>query len=278
MTKRCFISTGLCLVAGWVSAAPVKSTHSEAELVAEVESVKAGAPFWVAVRLQLEAGWHTYWKNPGDAGMATRIKWDLPPEWQAGPIEWPTPSRIESDGIVSFGYSGEVVLLSQVTPPDTVATEKVVRIAAKVDWLVCQDVCVPARGELELSLPVSEAEAQLDAGRTALFAAARAALPSEPGEWGFRVRPEPGGIRAMVIPPAGRSNRVESVEFFPEKQNLFSYDPVSWYRTPNGYGMELKPAATATAIATRLVGVLVTPDGWFGPGSAKAMLVNEPVQ
>src|SRR5690349_11855167 len=56
----------------------IKAAHVDAELVSEVESIQPGQPFWVALRLKMEEHWHTYWQNPGDSGLATKITWNLP--------------------------------------------------------------------------------------------------------------------------------------------------------------------------------------------------------
>ncbi len=76
------------------AAAPPMSELVQAELLAEPASIVPGQPFWVAVRLRMKAGWHTYWRNPGDSGEATTIAWQLPSGFEAGPIVWPAPSRL----------------------------------------------------------------------------------------------------------------------------------------------------------------------------------------
>ncbi len=70
---------------------PVKTAHVEAELVAAKTALVPGEPITVALRLVLEKGWHTYWRNPGDSGLPTTLAWTLPAGIEAGPIEWPAP-------------------------------------------------------------------------------------------------------------------------------------------------------------------------------------------
>src|SRR5690348_9511984 len=77
---------------GPASAAPPKATDLvKAELVAEPPSVAPGATLWLDLHLATQAGWHTYWRNPGDAGEPTTIDWTLPPGFSAGAIQWPVP-------------------------------------------------------------------------------------------------------------------------------------------------------------------------------------------
>jgi hypothetical protein len=104
------VPLGLALVSG-AHAAPLQTPHVEAELVSAVRSIEPGKPFTVALRLKHDEHWHTYWKNPGDSGMATAIQWSLPAGFAAGPIEWPTPRRIPIPPLANFGYDGEIYLL-----------------------------------------------------------------------------------------------------------------------------------------------------------------------
>ena len=96
---------------------PVVTPYTQAQLVSEVSAFKPGEPFWVALRLQPRDGWHTYWRNPGDSGLATTIDWDLPAGVEASAIHWPYPERIPFGPLMNYGYHQEVYLLSRITPP-----------------------------------------------------------------------------------------------------------------------------------------------------------------
>jgi thiol:disulfide interchange protein DsbD len=92
-------------------AAPVKTPHVEAELVAATAGLVPGEPVTVALRLSMEKGWHTYWQNPGDSGLPTTLAWKLPAGIEAGPIEWPAPRELPVGPLVNYGYEGEVLHL-----------------------------------------------------------------------------------------------------------------------------------------------------------------------
>ncbi len=128
----------------------------EAQLIAEQDSVQPGKPFWVALKMDIVPDWHVYWRNPGDSGMATRITWELPSGYQAGPIVWPTPSRIAIPPLVNYGYSNQVLLLTQITPPANAPAQPTVDIKGKADWLVCHDVCIPESAAISLTLQIAE--------------------------------------------------------------------------------------------------------------------------
>jgi thiol:disulfide interchange protein DsbD len=131
----------------------IEASHSRAELFAARGDLRGGEPLWLALRITPRAGWHSYWKNPGDAGMPTRIvaaQW--PPGWRLGPLQWPAPQRIPVRQLASYGYDGAVVLPFQLFAPRTLAPGHV-RLPLRVEWLVCEDSCIAQDGELMLTLP-----------------------------------------------------------------------------------------------------------------------------
>ena len=125
----------------------------QADALANVDAVVPGEPFLVGVRLKMEPHWHTYWKYPGDAGIPTDIKWELPEGWRAGDIQWPIPLKLQEPGDIQiYGYHDEVLLIQQITPAKNV-TNSPVKLSAKVNWLVCEKICIPGDAVLTLSLP-----------------------------------------------------------------------------------------------------------------------------
>jgi hypothetical protein len=133
------------------------------ELLAETSSVAPGQSVRVGLRLKSDAGWHTYWRNPGDAGSPTEISWTLPEGVTAGPIEWPVPQVIKEGDVVIFGYEGEVVLPSTITVPATAKPGDTVRVKADAYYVVCREVCIPGETELSLALPITGAARKPDA-------------------------------------------------------------------------------------------------------------------
>ena len=119
-------------------------------------------------------GWHTYWQFPGDAGIPTEIKWQLPPGWKAGPIQWPVPLKLNEPGDIQiYGYHDEVLLLVPLTPPAKIDSTSVT-LAADASWLVCEKICIPGGAKLSLDLPVGGASTPAN---SELFAKYRARLP-----------------------------------------------------------------------------------------------------
>lgn len=93
----------------------VRTPHVEATLLSEVSRVAPHSGFWVGLRLEIEPGWHTYWRNPGDSGLAARIDWELPEGMVAGEIRWPVPHRFRIGDLMNYGYADGVVWLSVIS-------------------------------------------------------------------------------------------------------------------------------------------------------------------
>lgn len=143
-------------LAGTTGAAPVKTSHVEAELIATAKSVAPGSHFTVALKQKIVPGWHTYWRNPGDAGQATALTWTLPTGWSAGDIQWPAPERFISGPLMNYVFSDEIYLPVSVQVPAD-ATKGRVELKATADWLVCKDVCVPEQAKLTVAVNVGAA-------------------------------------------------------------------------------------------------------------------------
>src|SRR5215471_746273 len=182
-----------------------------ADALANVSAIVPGEPFLVGVRLKMEPRWHTYWKYPGDAGIPTDIKWQLPEGWRVGDIQWPIPLRLEEPGdILIYGYHDEVLLIQQVTPPKDL-TGASANLSAKVSWLVCEKICIPGDGTVNLSLPIAPANSPAN---TDLFARFQKQLPTPPAaDFSASWKGNTAGLVLRVSHP--ELGKFSSVEFFP---------------------------------------------------------------
>ncbi len=130
-------------------------TQTRVELLLDHEVAAPGQTIIAGVRMTMPEGWHTYWRNPGDSGKATEIKWQLPNGITAGEIQWPVPEKYESEGFFTYVFHKEVVLRVPLTiGPD--ATLGPTAIRATVDWLECKELCLPGRGEVSASLTLAK--------------------------------------------------------------------------------------------------------------------------
>ena len=127
-----------------------------ASLVSTQQSVQPGQRVTVALRLQHQPGWHSFWERAG-TGLPTRIDWRLPPGWHAGAIQWPVPILVHNtQGEVSgYGYEGLAFLPVELAVPAGLANGQSVELRATASWLMCRTLCIPGRQEVSLRLPVS---------------------------------------------------------------------------------------------------------------------------
>ncbi len=197
---------------GQAQANPVQKEYTKAELISAVAQAAPGQTFRVGLTLTPRDGWHTYWRNPGDSGMATSIAWELPAGVSASEIIWPGPDHIPYGPLVNFGYKGAVTLLVDITiAADNTATS--VPLKARADWLVCEEICVPEDAELTLTLPLGQ-DSQANPNAAAVIARAEQRLPQAyGGQSTARVGAQTIDLTVATLP----SDR--KIFFFPYAEN-----------------------------------------------------------
>src|SRR5688572_28387902 len=250
-----------------LAAAPVvKTEHVEARLVTERASAQPGKPITVGLQLRMAPHWHTYWKNPGDSGLPTRIDWVLPEGWKAGAIQWPYPKPLPVGPLVNYGYEDEVVLLVELRPPANAT--RTANIKARAEWLVCKDVCIPEKGELDLALPVSAKEGPPDPSGQVAIERSRNNLPVVPAGWKFTSAVRGNTLTIHLAPPQGKKAPAKAL-FFPDRENLIeNAAPQKLTREGGALRIEMRLAEPLPTDHRSLTGVAVADDGWAGAGKA----------
>ncbi len=248
-------------LAGAASAQPVTTPHVTAQLVAQTAGAAPGSTLYTAVILTAEKGWHTYWRNPGDAGEATKITWTLPEGWRAGDIVWPAPKRLPVGPIMNYGYEGRVVLATPIEVPATARPGDRATFSANIDYLVCAEVCVPGSAKTSLVLPVAAGAPPMDPTWGPVI---ENNLTAAPKPAGLTARFQRAGSRltlaAAGAPLAGLSP--SEVYFFPYDDTLIDQaKPQTVERGPRGLTLSLTPGtAFAGAGPAKAAGVLQIDD------------------
>jgi thiol:disulfide interchange protein DsbD len=216
------------------------------QMVVNAASFKKGDTVWAGVQFTMPEHWHIYWKNPGDSGLATSYKWTLPEGVSAGDIHWPTPERIETGGLVNYGYSNQVLLPVPLTIVRDGAKGEV-KVTAK--WLVCKDICIPESAMLSATLPTQTADAE------ALFAQALKATAAETiPDATYSATDDLVILRVPLNPQV-----VKKAQFFPEEDGIISNSELQQFSVPAA-GTEADKAVVITA--KRGSSPLVSP--WHG--------------
>ncbi|MFT9015681.1 MAG: thioredoxin family protein [Acetobacter sp.] len=159
--------------------ATVRTGHATASLITESDTADGHTPLPVALLLHLQSGWHTYWRNPGDAGdpVSLSVTASGGLDGAAQDILWPTPQRISEFSLMSYAYTGEVVLpvLLPLHAPARASSDNThTTLSAHAHWLVCEQVCVPEEAAFSLTLPMGP---QHRDGQAPLFARAAQQSP-----------------------------------------------------------------------------------------------------
>src|SRR5688500_19775001 len=159
-----------------------KERPVEVELVTTARAVVPGETTWVAVRLKPNQSWHTYWRYAGDVGSAPSVVWNLPSGWKAGSISWPTPHRISSPPLASYGYERELFLVAPIAVPRTARVGSTARIAGRITWVVCAEECIADDVDLSIARQVA-ARAAVDSTVIIALIAERQRTPLPHNGW-----------------------------------------------------------------------------------------------
>lgn len=244
------LAFALCATSALAQASPVR--HAEI-LPGWVE---ANGQRMAALRLELAPGWHTYFRIPGDSGLAPVFDWSESQNLGSLRAIWPAPQIFEQNGYVSFGYEDELILPLEITP---VTPGRPVALMGRLEIGVCRETCVPAevsvagalRGDgapdarIRRSL-AQRAEPATEAGLS------RATCRVEPAPRGARLTlratlPAVGAAEHLVVDPPEGGMRVASTRSWREGNDLVADVAL---RLPHGAPLAFDRGALGFAVLT----------------------------
>ena len=242
----------LALAGPGMAAAP----HIRPQLVAESDAPAPGKTVSLALVMRPDAGWHGYWKNPGDAGVETSIAWTLPDGVTIGPLAYPVPQTLIVSGLMNYVYEGEYAQLMELKLPPGLAAGTRLPLRGKANWLACTDeICVPESADLAIDLVVGDGA--VAAMRRADFDRWRAALPKPLGSAAhFAVT---GGRFRLGVPLPVAMPLAEAY-FFPLTDGVIDY-AAPQAASRNGDTLVIETAAREGASVDRVEGVLKIGEG-----------------
>lgn len=219
--------------------------------------------------LKADPGWYVNWINPGDAGLAPSIAWEVPPGFKAGVLTWPHPERFVMDQATVFGYETQVLLWTEVTPPSQLAQGDRVRLGAGVSWVACGEGFIPGGAELELTLPVSDAASV--SPQAGLFDEALVPTPSH----SWRARGWYQDDRTIVVDLESDADvALDDVFLYPYLPGVVDGSHRQWLSrlevggARGGYRLVIPRDPVAAAAPWRLRAVIVSSTGWGGGRAA----------
>jgi|TARA_B110000914_G_scaffold92712_1_gene81532 thiol:disulfide interchange protein len=189
-----------------VFAAPIETGHAEVSIIKSEQSADTSMVH-LGIKMDMQAGWHTYWINPGDSGGAIDIEWTLPKGNTVSEVSYPTPHKIPYPPLMTFGYEDHVIfpVTLSVNNPD-----QDISITAKIDFLICADVCIPETALIQTSLNTINNNNELD-------------------EWMDKVPsvllPNIASINGTNLELRFSFNEIiTDIYFFPTDENIFIYN------------------------------------------------------
>jgi suppressor for copper-sensitivity B len=162
--------------------------QSRLRLISPWEVAPAAGPWTLGLEYELEPGWHVYWRNSGDAGFAPALSFAKTAAVTRSELLYPAPTRFDlAGGLTSFGYGGTVVYPLELELAPT--NEARLELSAVVDYLICEDSCIPYQAELTLSQAVGTVPKRQEA-TAARLATWQRLVPRPRDAWPARARVE----------------------------------------------------------------------------------------
>ena len=226
------------------------ASNSNISLLSDSYFAQPGDTLMLGIKFELEKDWHTYWKNPGDAGEGASIEWDLPQGLSASEILWPGPERIPVDPLMTFGYNDEVILLTAISSSETVKFP--LTIEAKIGWFTCKDICIPQEGKVDITIKKGDFESSKDAEEIEKY------LNTVPSEFPQNYRIQKLDDKYFIQGEISNGQNFDSVYFFPSNYGLTAYSTAQIYeQNLNSFILEIE-ASKAKLDLTKFEGVIET--------------------
>lgn len=208
--------------------------HATCALIADVSTLTPGGSATLGLAFTIQPKWHIYWNGRNDSGTEPTAEWKVPPGVTIEPMLWPAPKRHVLPGdILDHVYENQVILLVPVRIAETVKPGQSLTLTTKVQWLVCDEACVPEEAELSITLPVGKlGDAAKPSADDARLRQARTALPvplsQKAPEATVAIKPaQDGDGYTAVITAANSAAGARELKFYPLADSVQVADPIA---------------------------------------------------
>ena len=214
----------LLLLSFFGSAEIVDTGHARISLIKDHSDFVPGTSINIGLKVSMDKGWHTYWRNPGDSGGPIEIDWNLPKGFSVSDIKWPLPEKIEYPPLMTYGYEDFVIYPMVLSIPADYSDDY---FEMNADILICADVCIPESGKISSNL--------LDIESDSLIYEWLESVPS----------------KSLPITTSLNDNNLEikftfekeikEIYFFPDKNNSIDYSSKqNFYKKDDSYFLSIK--------------------------------------
>ena len=214
----------LLLFSFFGSAEIVDTGHARISLIKDHSDFVPGTSINIGLKVSMDKGWHTYWRNPGDSGGPIEIDWELPKGFTVSDIKWPLPEKIEYPPLMTYGYEDFVIYPMVLSiPPDY--SDDYFEMAANI--LICADVCIPESGKISSNL--------LDIESDSLIYEWLESIPSKSLPIKTSLKDNNLEIRFTF------EKEIKEIYFFPDENNSIDYSSKqNFYKKDGGYLLSIK--------------------------------------
>ena len=206
------------------SAEIVDTGHARISLIKDHSDFVPGTSINIGLKVSMDEGWHTYWRNPGDSGGPIEIDWDLPKGFSVSDIKWPLPEKIEYPPLMTYGYEDFVIYPMVLSVPADYSDDYFEMTA---DILICADVCIPESGKISSNL--------LDIESDPLIYEWLESIPSKSLPITTSLNDNNLEIRFTF------EKEIKEIYFFPDENNSIDYSSKqNFYTKDDGYFLSIK--------------------------------------
>ena len=214
----------LLLFSFFGSAEIVDTGHARISLIKDHSDFVPGTSINIGLKVSMDKGWHTYWRNPGDSGGPIEIDWDLPKGFSVSDIKWPLPEKIEYPPLMTYGYEDFVIYPMVLSIPADYSDDYFEMAA---DILICADVCIPESGKISSNL--------LDIESDSLIYEWLESVPSKSLPITTSLNDNNLEIRFTF------DKEIKEIYFFPDENNSIDYSSKqNFYKKDDDYFLSIK--------------------------------------
>lgn len=239
----------------------IEQPHIKVRLISEHGVLSKGVDTYLGLELVPEAGWHVYWRNPGDSGMPPKIRFTAIDGVDVGEPLWPVPHKIPFGPMTNYGY--EKVVLPIPISISTTQQSALIKLDAKASWLVCKDLCVPGQARLQLNVPLKPV-AEISFEAKAIEQARKTVPKTMALLGGTAVAGENDNIEIQLFSEKPVFRTASTIEFFPVNEQLVDANAtaeINWKQ--NVVNIKQLKSSDFFKIPETIAGVLVVDDQYY---------------
>ncbi len=238
--------------------APVDAGNATVEVIAERSAIAQGDRFLGALKLDIDEGWHVYWRNAGDAGIAPSIAWEITSGAQIGEFYWPAPHTIPLETLMNYGYEDQLVLPFEIVVPSDLNVGDNLIMTGKAEYQICLDICIWENADIDLVLPIADMP-EADAENSQLIASALEASPIDMTGRATTTLEGEDTLRLSIADEAFAASLADAdhVRFYPYEHEIEHFPEQSLRVGEQGGTLNLQLSSLSKIEPTPIEGIVV---------------------